>query len=196
MPANRELRVAVPRHTEVVTRERHSAAQLARQVGGALGAWAIGQIVVVTVETALFLVGLGLLRVPLWFVLAPLCGLLSLIPHFGPASGLLLGLTAAVLGGLDAVGVLGVLGVYVAVFTIEGYWLTPRVMGRKLGLRPLWVFLAVLLAGVFFGFFGLLLAVPVLAVAVVVYRFFFSSRAIPGSASRRGGTTPSVSGRE
>jgi predicted PurR-regulated permease PerM len=178
----------------VDTGERRSAGQLARQMGGALGTWAVGQLVIAAVETALLLVGLGLLRVPLWFVLAPLCGLLTLIPHFGAPIGMLLGLASALLGGLDAMHVLGVVGVYVAVFALEAYWLTPRVMGRRLGLRPLWVFLAVLTGGAMFGFIGLLLAVPVLAVVAVIYRFF-NSPANPGSTSTPGGTTPSASGR-
>jgi predicted PurR-regulated permease PerM len=113
---------------------------------------------------------------PAWFLVAPACGFLNVVPRFGALAALALGIAAAALGGLELARVAGVLGVCLAAFTIEGYWLTPRILGRRLGLRPLYVFLAVLVGGALFGFLGLLLAVPALAVAMAVYRFFAAPR--------------------
>ncbi len=67
---------------------------------------------------------------------------------------------------------LGVLGVFVFVLTLESYWISPRIIGRRIQVRPLWVFLAVFAGGLMFGFPGLLLAVPVLIVVAVVYRHY------------------------
>ncbi len=121
---------------------------------------------------ALYAVGFALLGIPYWFLLAPVCGLLNLIPRFGALIAIALGLVLALVAGVGFERLLGLLAVFVVVLSLEGYWLTPRLIGRRLGLRPLYVFLAVLLGGALFGFFGLLLAIPVLAVALVVYRFY------------------------
>ncbi len=129
------------------------------------------QIVISLILTAIYAAGFALLRLPLWFVVAPLCGLLNLIPRFGAVFGMLVGVLVALFGGLDAIRWAALIGIYVLAFAIEGYWLTPWLLGRRLGVRPLYVFLAVLVGGALFGFLGLLLAVPVLAVALVVYRF-------------------------
>jgi predicted PurR-regulated permease PerM len=64
----------------------------------------------------------------------------------------------------------GVLITFVVVQGLEGFWLSPRIVGRRVGLSPLYVFVAVLIGGALFGPVGLLLAVPVLAVLAVVWR--------------------------
>jgi predicted PurR-regulated permease PerM len=151
---------------------RRSAGGLARQVGSTLAAYVLGQIVVSLILTVLYAVGFAILRVPFWFLLAPVCGFLNVVPHFGPVVALLAGLVVALVAKFDTVRIAALVGVYVVVFTLEGYVLTPRILGRRLRLRPLYVFLAVLAGGSVFGFPGLVLAVPVLAVAAVVYRYF------------------------
>ncbi len=152
---------------------RRGAGELFREIAGTLAAYIRGQLIVSAILTAIYAVAFALLRMPLWFVLAPICGFLHLIPHFGPAAALILGMLAALLSGMSWERFAILAGVYVAVFTFEGYWLSPRILGRRLHLRPLWVFLAVLAGGAVFGFVGLLLAVPALAIALVIYRFFF-----------------------
>jgi hypothetical protein len=54
---------------------------------------------------------------------------------------------------------------------IEGYYLTPRILGGRLSLHPMAVFLGLLIGGKLFGFLGVLLAVPVIAVSQVFFRF-------------------------
>ena len=53
----------------------------------------------------------------------------------------------------------------------EGYLLTPRLVGEKVGLHPVWVIFALFAGGALFGFTGILLAVPVAAVIGVLVRF-------------------------
>jgi len=144
---------------------------LIREIARTLLAYLGGQIVVALILSGLYMTGYALLGVPLWFLVGPICGFLNLIPHFGSAVAVLLSVAVSVIGGLGWERTLGVLGVFVAVSTLESYWLTPRIIGRRLQIRPLYVFLAVLLGGALFGFLGLLLAAPVLAVLVVIYRY-------------------------
>src|SRR6185503_7409705 len=65
----------------------------------------------------------------------------------------------------------GILGVFVVVQSIEGYFLTPRILGGRLSLHPMAVFLGLLIGGKLFGILGILLAVPTIAVAKVFLKF-------------------------
>ncbi len=146
--------------------------ELAGRIAGTLGAWVKGQVIVSSILTLLYAIGFAAVGLPFWFVLAPLCGFLNFVPYFGYLIGLgLVGLEGA-LAGLSFERVIAAVLVFVAVGAVESWYLTPRILGRRLGLKPLWVFAAILVAGTGFGFIGLLLAVPVLAVASVVWRFY------------------------
>ncbi len=152
--------------------QRRSHWALVREVGGTLGAWLKGQLTVACILSLLYAIGFAVLRLPFWYVLAPVCGFLNFIPYFGYLIGLGLTALAGLLGNFSFERLIGVVLVYVAVGAIESWVLTPRILGKRLGLRPLYVFLAILVAGSGFGFIGLLLAVPVLAVATVIWRFY------------------------
>ena len=54
---------------------------------------------------------------------------------------------------------------------VEGNFLTPKLVGDRVGLHPVWIIFALLAGGALFGFVGLLLAVPVAAVIGVLVRF-------------------------
>jgi predicted PurR-regulated permease PerM len=153
---------------------RRPTGELVRKVGVTLGAYLKGQLIISSILTVLYAVGFAIAGLPIWFLVAPVCGLLNVIPYFGFLIALGLGALVAFLGGLSYERIIAVVLIFVAVSALESYWLTPRILGRRLGLRPLYVFLAVLVAGTGFGFIGLLLAVPVLAVATVIYRFYNS----------------------
>ncbi|HVX66335.1 MAG TPA: AI-2E family transporter [Bryobacteraceae bacterium] len=145
---------------------------LAREVGGTLASYVVGQLVVSGLLTVLYAIGFALAGLPFWFLLAPLCGFLNVIPHFGPLIALGAGFLVALVARFDWTHLAILMGVYLIVFTLEGYVLTPLILGRRLRLRPLYVFLAVVAGGSMFGLLGLVLAVPALAVAAVVYRYF------------------------
>jgi predicted PurR-regulated permease PerM len=100
-------------------------------------------------------------------------GLISFIPYLGTATGVVLGLLAAVVQaqGLDLGLLLMVAGVFVAGQMLEGYVLTPRIVGDRIGLHPMAVIFAIMAGGQLFGFLGMLLALPVAAVANVLLRF-------------------------
>jgi predicted PurR-regulated permease PerM len=119
----------------------------------------------------LYAIGFFLLGVPAWAGIAVLSGFLNLIPYVGTAAGIGLatGFTFAHGGGLWRIA--GVLAVFVIVQSIEGYFLTPRILGGRLSLHPMAVFLGLLIGGKLFGFLGILLAVPTIAVGQVFVKF-------------------------
>jgi predicted PurR-regulated permease PerM len=145
---------------------------LALEIGRTLAVYVRAQILITAILTAVFAVGFALLALPFWYLLAPVCGLLNFIPRFGALAALLIGALAGLAAGFSLARMAALVGVFAVAFAVEGFWLTPWLLGRRLNLRPSLVFLALLAGGALFGFVGLLVAVPVLAVALAVYRFF------------------------
>jgi len=62
--------------------------------------------------------------------------------------------------------------VFVSISLIEGNVLIPRFIGKKVGLHPVWIIFALLAAGTWFGFIGILLALPITATLGVITRIF------------------------
>lgn len=138
-----------------------------------LGLYVRAQILIGILLAVLYAVGFALARVPLWPVIAVLGGLTSVIPRFGSLVPLGLAILTSVWMGRPMTQVLIAIGVWVLIQGLEGFFITPRLLSKPLGLKPLPVFLAILAGSFFFGPFGLVLAVPVLAVALVFWRYFF-----------------------
>ena len=151
----------------VPLRYRRTVFQLAAEVDEVVGQWVRGQVVVMLCLTALYAVGYSILGVRLAIPIALVAGLLSFIPYLG--GGLALGLALAMCAfdfqGWKQVG--GVVGVYAAVQVLEGFVITPKVVGEKVGLSAVWVLFALMVAGEVFGFLGVLLAVPGAAVCKI-----------------------------
>jgi predicted PurR-regulated permease PerM len=99
-----------------------------------------------------------------------LTGLLIFIPYVGFALGLLLALSAALLQFGDLYGLLAVAGIYGLGQLIESFFLTPRLVGEKIGLHPLAVIFALMAFGQLFGFVGVFIALPVTAALMVALR--------------------------
>ncbi len=148
---------------------------LLREIGHLLAHWVGAQFRIGLILSAVYAVGFALLGVPLWPVAALLCGFAHAIPVFGAvvAIALVALVTWMVRGGYPA---LGTLGIFAVVSGFEGFYLTPKIMGRRLDISPWLVFFGGILAGSLFGFVGVLLAVPVMGVIALVYRRFRERR--------------------
>jgi predicted PurR-regulated permease PerM len=152
-------------------RFRDPFSRLFDEVGRILQSYVLGQLMIALIMSGLYAIGFAALSVPAWAGLAVLSGLLNIIPYVGTGFGIILasGLEFASGGGLWSVA--GVLAVFAAVQAIEGYFLTPRILGARLRLHPMAVFLGLLIGGRLFGFLGILMAVPVIAVSHVFLKF-------------------------
>jgi predicted PurR-regulated permease PerM len=135
-----------------------------------LGHWVAAQVKIVAILTGIYAVGFAISGVPWWLGVAIVCGLLNFIPVAGAVLALLIALPVAWLGTQDIVPVIGALVTYVVAQGLEGFYLTPKIMGRRLSLSPWLVFLAILAGGFLFGPLGVLFAVPVVAVLAIVWR--------------------------
>ncbi len=138
------------------------------QVDVVLAGFFRGQLMVCTLLATLYTVALTLLGVPASFTIGILVGCLNMVPYVGVISGMALSMLFLLLDGASwgmYAGVLAVFGVFIG---LDSTFITPRIMGKNLGLAPLAIILAILIFGELFGFLGVLLAVPVSAVAKVV----------------------------
>lgn len=142
----------------------------ARDVLGKLAAtltkWLKGKIISMFVVAVLTAIGLVILDIPLWLVLALIAGLLSFVPNFGP----LLALIPAVLVGLmqGTTTALLVFGLYMLVQVLESNFITPQVQKKLINIPPALIITAQLFMGVLAGSWGLILATPLVAIIMVL----------------------------
>jgi predicted PurR-regulated permease PerM len=98
-------------------------------------------------------------------------GLISFIPYAGAIVGLAVALALALFQFESWTPVALVAAVFVVGQLLESNVITPRLVGERIGLHPIWVMFALLGGGLLFGFLGVLLAVPAAAVIGVLVRF-------------------------
>ena len=101
-------------------------------------------------------------------------GAISFIPYLGAATGLAIGVGIALVQFSDWLPIGGVALIFIIGQTAESYVLTPRLVGDRIGLHPVWIIFALLAGGALLGFTGVLLAVPVAAIIGVLIRFGLS----------------------
>jgi predicted PurR-regulated permease PerM len=129
-----------------------------------------GQLLVMGVLAIYFSVALALFRFDLAVPVGVFTGLAFFIPYLGFGLGLILAMLAGLLQFGSWYAVLVVAGVYGAGQLVESIYLTPRLVGERIGLHPLAVIFSLLAFGQLFGFLGLLIALPASAVLLVGIR--------------------------
>jgi predicted PurR-regulated permease PerM len=135
-----------------------------------LGQYLRGQLLVMGVLAIYFSVALSLFGFDLAVPVGVFTGLAFFIPYLGFGLGLILAFLAGILQFGNLYGVLVVAGVYSAGQLVESFYLTPRLVGHRIGLHPLAVIFALMAFGQVFGFVGLLIALPASAVLLVGIR--------------------------
>jgi len=139
-----------------------------------LGRWLQGQLFLGVIVGVLVYVGLSLLNVKFALLLAILAGILEIFPYIGPV---LAAIPAIILGFLQAP-ILGlwILILYIVVQQMENHLLVPLVIGKIVKLNPVAVILALLVGGKLGGIPGMILAVPLAAVAAEFFRDLIKQR--------------------
>lgn len=151
---------------------RKNVLYLAREFVNILVAFFRGQLIVAFLQGVLFAAGFSLVGLRYGFVLGLTLGFLNIIPYLGSIVGLGLAIPIGLFqegGGVWTV--FWVLVVFTVVQVIEGYVLTPRIMGDRTGLHPMVIIVAVFFWGsALGGISGMLLAIPLTAFLVVFWR--------------------------
>ena len=145
--------------------------RLARESDAVLGGFLRGQFMVMIAMGVFYAVGLQMVGLDLGILIGIIGGLFTFVPYVGPTVIIVFGSLAAWMEHGDWQHLLGVAIVWGLGQLLESYVLTPKLVGERIGLHPLAVIFAVMAGGVLFGFVGMLIALPVAAVANVLMHF-------------------------
>ena len=157
-------------HGFIPPRMRGGAKSFLDECDSVLGQYLRGQLIVMAAMAVYYSVALALAGFDLALPVGIFTGMAGFIPYLGFGLGLCLALVAGVLQFGSWYGVIAVAGVYGLGQLIESFYLTPRLVGERIGLNPLAVIFALLAFGHLFGFVGVLIALPVSALMLVALR--------------------------
>ncbi len=141
-----------------------------REVDQAVSSFLRGQLTIALILAAINAIGLMILDVPLGLGIGLVAGLANMIPYMALIVGLAPALLLAWAEHQSWLLLLGVVAVFSGAQLLEGTVLSPRILSKSVNLHPVWVLLAIIAGGSLFGFFGMLLAVPVAAAIQVFAR--------------------------
>jgi len=159
-----KVRNLIPRRIEPVT------VKLVTESDLVLSAFLRGQLMVMMALGAIYSIGLWIAGLDFSLLIGMLAGLVSFVPYLGFIVGFGVASIAALVQFQDVIHLLPLLLVFGVGQLFESFLLTPLLVGDKIGLHPVAVIFAVLAGGQLFGFFGILLALPVAAVIMVLLR--------------------------
>jgi len=140
-----------------------------------------GQVLIGVILAALYVIGLTMAQIPTSVSLGIFAGLLNIVPYLGLVLGLLFAVLVGINAGLPLLQMLLIPLVFAVVQFLEGFVITPKIMGSSIGISPLLVILSILVFGNLFGIFGVLLAIPVAAVLMTVLDLWNESSQLPKS---------------
>jgi predicted PurR-regulated permease PerM len=145
---------------------------LAREMDDAMAGFIRGQAVVCLLLGLFYAIGLSLAGLNFGLLIGLAAGILSFIPYVGSFIGFVLSISVAfVQFWPDWVHIAAVAAIFAAGQFIEGNFLSPKLVGNRVGLHPVWLMFALFAFGYLFGFAGLLMAVPLAAAVGVLTRF-------------------------
>ncbi|MCP4449312.1 MAG: AI-2E family transporter [Myxococcales bacterium] len=158
-------------HNLVPPRHRSLVADVICEIDTAVSSWVRGQLIVTTSLGLCYALVFRLIDVPMGFTIGAIVGLLTIIPFLGTFVGAVLTLAVIALNYSGPGALIGVGVTFIVLHLLEAAVLTPKLVGKKVGLGEVGALFAVLAGGKLLGFTGVLLAVPLAAsVAVILQR--------------------------
>lgn len=153
---------------------RKKARDVLDKIADYLKGWLKGILFAMFVVFVLTAIGLGIMGMKLWLVLALLAGLISFIPNFGPLIALVPAVLVALMDGPQMA--LMVAGLYLLVQLLETNFITPLVQQKLIELPPALIILTQVVMGVLTGGWGLVLATPLVVIIVVLVQELYVKR--------------------
>jgi len=158
---------------------RDSVVGLFRELDQALGNFIKGQLLVAVILSIIYSVGLTIAGCPASLLVGLVAGFANLVPYLGIALGFLPAVLLTYLSGNPLWQVIFAGLTFIIGQMLEGMVITPKIVGDSVGLHPVTVMIALILGGSYFGFVGMILALPVAAVLMVLlkrlYRYYVAS---------------------
>jgi len=144
---------------------------IASEINDALAGFIRGQSLVCLFLGLWYGIGLTLIGLDFGFLIGVIAGVLSFIPYVGSLTALVLSVAVGLVQGWPSLTLfLSALGIVVVGQFLEGYVISPKLVGGSIGLHPVWLMFALFAFGELFGFTGLLIAVPAAAALGVLVR--------------------------
>lgn len=150
---------------------RDNAVDLSKRADEMMGGFLRGQLLVMLAVGVLTTIGLWIAGVPYALFLGAMAGLLNIVPYLGLYISLALALVVALFTADPLGQAIRVVVVFISVNILESVVLSPKIVGDRVGLHPVWVIISVFIAAQFLGFVGLILGVPLAALLKVVLNF-------------------------
>ena len=157
----------------IPAKQRTTVMKLAQETDEVLGAFLRGQLLVMLALAAIYSLGLSLVGLKFAVAIGVVSGLVSFVPYLGFVFGIGLAALTVALEPNPLWLMAGVVITFTVAQVLEGSVLTPKLVGDRIGLHPVIIIFAVAAGGQLFGFFGILLALPVAAVLSVLVRFAY-----------------------
>jgi predicted PurR-regulated permease PerM len=147
-------------------RGQEKADQVIDKLGEQLLNWLKGKLFSMFIVFVLTAIGLAIIGIPLWLVLAILAGLISFIPNFGPLIAFIPALLVALMQSPQTAAL--VAGLYILIQFIESNFITTLVQKKLLNMPPALIIIAQLIMGLLTGAWGLVLATPIIVIVIVL----------------------------
>ncbi len=142
-----------------------------QEIDRTIAAFLRGTLNVIFTLVLYYAVALAAIGLPYSLLIAIMSGAMIIIPFIGTIASALIALCVAFVHFDEIQSVALVAGVFIIGQVLEGYVLTPRLVGKHVGLNPLWLIFGMMAGGAILGFVGVLIAVPLAAVLGVLLRF-------------------------
>ena len=150
-----------------------------RRIDNLMGRYLRGAITVALINGILVSIFLTILGVKYSILLGAISGLLDLIPYFGLLISMSLSTIVALLSNSPGVQVPFTIITYIGLNILETSYLAPRIIGSKIGLHPAILILSLLVFAYFFGFVGLLIALPTVSIILMFVKDWLDKRSEP-----------------
>jgi predicted PurR-regulated permease PerM len=141
------------------------------EIDTTLSGYVRGQISVCLIMGLFYGIGLSIVGLDSGLALGFIAGFLTFIPYIGITFSLLLSILIAALQSFNLLNIIFVISVFVLGQIIEGNFITPNLVGKRIKIHPVWLIFALLAGGNLFGIFGVIVAIPLTAILGVIIRF-------------------------
>jgi len=158
-------------------RHRHDILYLANSIDGALSKFIKGRLIMslyVGVATTILLL---ILNVEFAIVIGFITGLFDIVPYVGPFIGFLPAVFFAFLS--NPIKALWVAIIFVLIQWTENNIVAPKIIGENMGMHPMVILLSIIIGGGIFGVFGMIISVPLVAIARIIFIYILEKRNIP-----------------
>ena len=156
----------------VPVHQRDTVRQLGREIDAAIGGFLRGQFGVCLVLGCYYAIGLMLVGLDFALLIGLIAGVITFVPYIGSMTGLMIAVSVAIAQFWpDWKRIMLVVTIFLIGQFIEGNVVSPKFVGERVGLHPVWLIFAMFAFGYLFGFVGLLVAVPLGAAIAVLLRF-------------------------